>query len=137
MFSNHICGAPIQDGLNLERWKPVLPIPLDKVHICTLHAVNRMVEKLVHLHFQFVWIIKDKNLQVKATKAMEKAVSACGAQGRNVKIFKDAELSGKANSVANKPSFSGANVKKIFGPSPSTEASPFNTEDNLIRPCKG
>jgi len=67
LFSNHICGAPVQDGLNLEHWRPVLPIPLDRVHICTLHVVNQMVENLVHLHFQFVWIIKDKNLQVKAT----------------------------------------------------------------------
>lgn len=67
MFSNHICGAPEQDGPNLKRWRTVLSIPLHRVHTCTLH---------VHLHYQFVWIIKDKNLQAKATEAIEKVVSA-------------------------------------------------------------
>jgi len=51
LFCSHICHAPIEDGRNLKRWRPVLPIPLDKVYICTSHAINRMVEKLVHLHF--------------------------------------------------------------------------------------
>ena len=71
MFSNHICAAPEQDGPNLKIWRTVLTIPLHSIHTCTSH---------VHLHFRFVWIIKDKTLQAKASKAIEKVVSACAAQ---------------------------------------------------------
>jgi hypothetical protein len=123
LFCAHIPDAPVLDGPHLDHWKPILPISLDRVHICTLHVLNRIVEKIVHLHFQFVWTIKTKSLQELAIKSMEKAISVCGAHGGNVKIFKDAELSGKSNSVPNKPSFSDANVKKLFGPSPFCEPS--------------
>jgi hypothetical protein len=93
LFSAHIPDAPVLDGPHLDHWKPILPISLDRVHICTLHALNQIVEKIVHLHFQFVWTIKTKPLQELAIKSMEKAISTCGAHGGNVKIFKDAELS--------------------------------------------
>ena len=36
---------------------------MDRVHICTLHAMNRMVEKILHLHFMFLWTIRDKHVQ--------------------------------------------------------------------------
>ena len=45
---------------------------------------------------------------------MQRVLSATGAHGGNVKIFKDIELSSASNSVPNKPSLSGANCKKIF-----------------------
>ena len=41
-----------------EVFKPVLDIPLSKVHICTLHALCRIIEKLVHLHICFAWDIE-------------------------------------------------------------------------------
>ena len=71
MFSNHICAAPEQDGPNLKIWRTVLTIPLHRIHTFPSH---------VHLDFQFVWIIKDKTLQAKANKAIEKVVSAFAAQ---------------------------------------------------------
>jgi hypothetical protein len=36
------------------RWKPILPILLTRTHMCRLHALVRIVEKILHLHFIFV-----------------------------------------------------------------------------------
>ena len=33
-----------------ENWKPVLPIALERVHLCTLHARLRILDKLLKLH---------------------------------------------------------------------------------------
>jgi len=46
-----------------ECWKPIFDIPLNQVHICFLHALNRMIEKIVPMHFMHVWTIKDEALQ--------------------------------------------------------------------------
>ena len=34
---------------------PIFPIPLTRVHICTLHAFVRIVDKLVYLSILFAW----------------------------------------------------------------------------------
>ena len=57
------------------------------------------------LHFQFIWTLRDKELQKKAIFDMQKFLSSTGAQGGNVIIFKDGKASGKSNDVPCKPSF--------------------------------
>jgi len=117
LFSRNHHSKPITGSRSVGRWKPVLKIPIDRVHICTLHAMNRMVEKILHFHFIFLWTIRDKPVQTLAIDLMQKVISSTGAHGGNVVIFKDPELSGKSNSVPNKPSLSGANCNKLFKPS--------------------
>lgn len=114
LFSFDHRAQPLAGALTLSRWKPILCIPLERVHICTLHALNRIVEKILHLHFIFIWTIRDKIIQAEAIEQMQKVLSATGAHGGNVLIFKDVELSGKTNNIPNKPSLSGANCNKIF-----------------------
>lgn len=36
-------------------WSPLLPIPLSRWHMCTMHGECRLDEKLVHLQIQSVW----------------------------------------------------------------------------------
>jgi hypothetical protein len=115
LFATSVHAKPITGSRALGRWKSVLPISMDRVHICTLHALNRMVEKILHLHFIFIWTIRDKRLQAEAVDDMQKVLSAMGAHGGNVVIFKDAKLSGKSNNIPNKPSLSGANMNNFFG----------------------
>lgn len=114
LFSSTVQSKPVSGGAALARWKPILPIPLVRVHICTLHAFNRIVEKIVHLHFQFIWTIRDKKLQEQAIEDMQRVISSTGAHGGNVVIFKDDKLSGKKNSVPSKPSFNGVHAEKLF-----------------------
>jgi hypothetical protein len=117
LFCSKIPAKPVIGAASHGRWKPVLPIPMDRVHMCTFHAFNRIVEKLVLLHFQFIWTLRDKQLQKQATSDMQKVLSSTGAHGGNVLIFKDDKLSSKSNNVPSKPSFNGAHAAKLFQPS--------------------
>jgi hypothetical protein len=60
LFSTSVHAKPLIGARALNCWKPILQIPLDRVHICMLHALNRIVEKILHLHFIFVWTMRDK-----------------------------------------------------------------------------
>lgn len=60
LFASGISNKPINQTTSIGRWKHVLPIPLERVHICTLHAFHRICEKILHLHFQHLWTIRDK-----------------------------------------------------------------------------
>ena len=63
LFSNKIVANPLYGEATCGRWKPIFYIPLDRVHICVLHAMNKMIEKIVHMHFMHVWTIRDPTLQ--------------------------------------------------------------------------
>lgn len=89
--------------------------------------MNRIIEKIVHMHFMHVWTIRDPAVQKLVVDGMQKVVSLTGAHGGNIVIFKDVDLSGKSNSVPNKPSFSGAHALKLFK---------SNSSDTSLVPCK-
>ena len=57
LMARCIHAKPLLGVCQMGRWNPILPIPLTRVHICTLHAFNHIVEKLLYLHFMFVWTI--------------------------------------------------------------------------------
>jgi len=38
-------------------FKPVLNIPLSRVHICKMHALHRIIERIVFLNICFVWTL--------------------------------------------------------------------------------
>ena len=54
LFSRSVHPKLVLGARGLSQWKRVLPIPIGKVHICTLHALNRIVEKILHLHLMFI-----------------------------------------------------------------------------------
>lgn len=117
LFAEEIPAHLVCAGDDLSRWRPILAVPLDRVHICTMHAFNRICEKLLHMHFQFLWTMRDKHLQKVAIEDVEKILSSIGMHGGHVHIFEDKDLSGKANSVPRKLSVSGAHAHKLFQPS--------------------
>ena len=39
-------------------FQPVLNIPLSRVHICTMHALCRIIEKLLFLYITFAWTLQ-------------------------------------------------------------------------------
>ena len=142
LFSKKISAKPMSGDAMDGRWQPIFPIPLERVHVCTLHAFNRIIEKIVHLHFMHVWTIRNEEIQAQAVAEMEKVVSLTGAHGSNVVIFKSQDLSGKSNNVPRKPSFSGAHALKLFKVNPTAKDPKFakplyidlvNSEKNLMR----
>ena len=51
--------APNRDAPGVDpNWDPILAIPLIRVHICVLHALVRIIEKLVYMYIKFAWIMK-------------------------------------------------------------------------------
>jgi len=117
LFSTEHAAKPITGMAGKGRWKPILPIPMDRVHLCTLHAFNRIIEKIIHLYFQFIWTLRDKNMQRSAIEDMQRVLSSTGAHGGNVRIFKNNNLSGQHSNVPSKPSFNECHAAKLFKPS--------------------
>lgn len=56
-------------------WDPILPIPLARVHFCTLHAFVQIVEKIVHAYICFAYTMQPKEELEKACKELEKVLS--------------------------------------------------------------
>lgn len=68
-----------------DNWDPILPIPLSRVHICTMHAENRLIEKIIHLHISHVYN-SDGEGRAERLAALEGVLSRAGVQGGNAKI---------------------------------------------------
>lgn len=95
-------------------WKPVLPIPLQNVHICTLHGEVRIIEKLIYLHILFAWNTKPESASKQAIARLEEVLSKAGLHKGHVKIQKDEKLSGKTGNVPNKPSIGGVKARRFL-----------------------
>lgn len=76
-------------------WKPVLPIPLKNVHICTLHGEVRIIEKLIYLHIWFAWNTKPESLAKKAIARLEEVLSKAGLHKGHVKYKRTRSFRGK------------------------------------------
>jgi hypothetical protein len=113
LFAASVSAKPV-DMRDHSRWKPILPIPLTRVHICTLHAQVRMCEKMVHHHFMFVWNMHNEVQKAIAIQQMEKSLSTVGAHGRNVEITQDPQCFRESNSIPKKPSFNGVVASRLF-----------------------
>ena len=110
------CMEPAKN-LNPKWWKktpnrnkldknflPVFDIPLTNVHICTLHALCRIIEKLVHLHIGFAWKINDASERKSAISTLEKVLSEIGLHGGNVHIQRDSKTSTNEKDIPMNPS---------------------------------
>jgi hypothetical protein len=116
LFAEHVEAKPV-DLEDHNRWKPVLPIPLTRVHIYTLHALVQMSAKILHLYFMFVWNMQNQVQKDSAIIDMEKSLLAIGVHGGNVQICIDPQLSGAHNSIPRKPSLNGVVANRLFQPS--------------------
>ena len=92
---------------------PVFDIPLTNVHIYTLHALCRIIEKLVHLHIVFAWKIKDAKRK-SAISALEKVLSEIGLHGGNVHIQRDSRSSTHEKDIPMKPSIEGVKARRFL-----------------------
>ena len=88
------CIAPDRDKKD-SKWDLILPIQLKRVHICTLHAELRILDKLLYLHLVYAW-----------TKA-EKLLSDMGFHGGHVRLKEDKKMSGKTQNLLAKVSMGG------------------------------
>ena len=101
----------IKDG----SFHAILNIPLSWVHICTLHALCRIIEKVVHLYIGYAWKLRPAKTRDTAIKKIEEVLSEIGLHGGNVKIEADMKRSGKGNLVPIKPSIGGVKARRFLG----------------------
>ncbi len=95
-------------------FRPVLNIPLTHVHVCTLHALCRITEKLVYLYIQFAWKLQPKRQSLDAIKKIEKILSEMGLHGGQVKIVADTKRSTTSHEVPILTSLGGVKARRFL-----------------------
>ena len=73
-------------------WDPILPFELRNVHICTLHAEIRILDKLLRLHLDYAYSIKPTQLAYDCIEKCEILLSKMGFHGGQVHLKKDPNL---------------------------------------------
>lgn len=94
--------------------KPVLDICLTHVHVCTLHALCRIVEKLVYLYIEFAWKLQPKSVSDEGIKRIEEILSEMGLHGGKVKIISCSKRSTTSHQVPIKPSLGGVKARRFL-----------------------
>ena len=113
LFATRIRAEPV-DVSTHPRWKQVLPIPLSRTHMCTLHALVRICEKILHVQLTLVWNMQDDHRKATSIEAMEKSLSAIGVDSGNFVMKQDVKKSGKTGNVVMKPNLRGGVAVKLF-----------------------
>ena len=98
-------------NLHDKGFTPILNIPLTRVHICTMHAFCRIIEKLIHLYIKFSWKEKNISIQKENLTKIEKILSDIGLHGGKVKIIEYPKRSIETHKVACKPSIGGVKAR--------------------------
>lgn len=70
-------------------WNPILAIPLCQVHLCTLHARLRILDKLLMLHINYAWNMEPQDRQEESIHALEDVLSSIGLHAGAVVLTKD------------------------------------------------
>lgn len=102
---------PITDMI----WNPILPIQLKNVHICTLHAEIRILDKLLRLHLDYAYSIKPSTLSDDCIEKCEDLLSKMGFHGGQVHLKKDPNLSGGTGDILQDVSMGGAKARRFLG----------------------
>lgn len=118
---SEIGKPPSRHLVNLSRypstemiWNPVLPIELKNVHICTLHAEIRILDKLLRLHLDYAYSIKPTQLADDCIEKCENLLSKMGFHGGQVQLKKDPNLSKKTGDVLQDVSMGGAKARRFL-----------------------
>lgn len=92
----------------------VLPIPLTRVHMCTLHAFVRIVDKMVYLSILFAWNKSPQTESKKSIEAIECVLSKASLHGGHVKIEKDIKRSGTRGNIIEYTSMSSVKARHFL-----------------------
>lgn len=99
-----------QDSL----WDPILDIPLSRVHICTLHARLRIMDKLLKLHINYAWNMEPEDLRKECISKLEDALSSLGLHGGAVTLSKYSKRSGQGQDNPNKVCMGGSKARHLL-----------------------
>ena len=95
-------------------WNPILPIELKNVHICTLHAEIRILDKLLCLHLDYAYSIKPTQLADDYIEKCENLLSKMVFHGGQVHLKKDPNISKKTGDILQDVSMGGAKARRFL-----------------------
>ena len=107
-------NRPSNRHIKDKSFQAILDIPLCRVHICTLHALCKIVEKIVHLYIGFSWKLRPLKARDAATQKLESVLCEIGLHGGNVKIEADMKKSRKGDLTPMKPSIGGVKARRFL-----------------------
>lgn len=70
-------------------WNPILDIPLCQVHVCTLHARLRILDKLLMLHVNYAYNMEPAERRDDSIRALEEILSSIGLHAGAVVLTKN------------------------------------------------
>ncbi len=95
-------------------FKPVFDIPLSNVHICTMHALCRVIEKLVNLYIGFAWKIKNHTERKTAIAGLEMFLGDMLLHGGEFQISQDKKRSNNEIDIPRKISVGGVKARRFL-----------------------
>ena len=107
-------GVPPNRDSTDKDWSPILSIPLNRVHVCTLHARLRMLDKLLKLHINYAWNMEPEFRRQEAIRALESVLSRVGLHGGAVTLTKDQKTSGSTQNNPQKICMGGAKARHLL-----------------------
>ena len=97
-----------------SNWDPILHIPLTNVHVCTLHARLRILDKLLMLHINYSWSMEPADRREECIRELEDILSSVGLHGGAVKLTKDRKASGATQDWPNKICMGGRKARHLL-----------------------
>ena len=101
-------------NLHDKGFTPILDILLTRVHICTMHVLCKIVEKLLYLYISFAWTIQPNSNRATSIRALERALSNIGLHNGHVQIELDEKRSKNGRSIPQKVSVSGVKARRFL-----------------------
>ena len=106
--------SPPNRDINDSEWAPILAIPLTRVHICTLHARLRILDKLLKLHINYAWNMEPVNRRESSIRDLEAVLSGIGLHGGMVTLYKDPRISGQTQNNPGKVCMGGPKARHLL-----------------------
>lgn len=113
IMSCNTSSPPNRDQID-SMWNPILDIPLSRVHICTLHARLRIMDKLLMLHINYAWNMEPEDLRRECIDELEEALSSVGLHGGAVTLSKDSKKSSQGQDNPNKICMGGSKARHLL-----------------------
>lgn len=95
-------------------WNPILSIPLSQVHVCTLHARLRILDKLLRLHVNYAWNMEPETRRDECIRGLEAALSSIGLHDGAVTLSKDRKNPNTTQDNPNKICMGGAKARRLL-----------------------
>ena len=84
------------------------------MHVCTLHARLRILDKLLMLHINYAWNMEPVDRREECIRELEDILSSVGLHGNAIKLTKDRKASGATQDWPNKICMGGRKASIFF-----------------------